>query len=53
MILIFTLNQMGDGKIKTERSPVIIKDRQDGKDERKVSQNLRLLDDIFPIQVHG
>ena len=53
MILIFTFNQMSDGKIKIEGSPVIIKGKKDDKDECMVSQNLRLFDDIFPSNSMG
>jgi hypothetical protein len=53
MILIFTFNQMSDGKIKIEGSPVIVKGKQDDKDECTVSQNLRLFDDIFPSSSMG
>jgi len=44
---------MSDGKIKIEGSPVIVKGKQDDKDECTVSQNLRLFDDIFPSSSMG
>ena len=52
MILIFAFNQMGDGKIKIEGSPVIIKNKQWQRRMQGIS-DLRLLDDIFPSSCRG